>query len=233
MNNISYESLERINLDRPVPRVQYISSLCINKIVLDIGCFDETAINAKKNDEWLHGQIAINAKYTYGIDNSLKIPAEGILTSSKSKISRGDAFDLPADIDAHKIQIVVCGELIEHLENPIFFLRSIRERYPHATFIVSTPNGCSFANGLMGTFGMEVQHMDHLCNFTYKTLNTLFSRAGSAHFRILPYQFYASEMIYSSTGLKKILAILVQSFIRFYEYLFPLRSFGYIVIAND
>lgn len=222
-----------MRLDKPVPRVGFISNLCINKVVLDIGCFDETSINAKNNDEWLHGQIAIQSRYTYGVDNSLKIPPEGICTSNKSKIYLGDAFDLPGHIDSSSIQIIVCGELIEHLENPLLFLRSLRQKYPGSTLVISTPNGCSFANGLMGTFGMEVQHQDHLFNFTYKTLNTLFTKAGYNNFKILPYKFYASEMIYKSKGIKRNLARLVQAFIRFYEYFFPLRSFGYIVIANE
>ena len=92
LKNLSYESLERINVDKPVHRVKFISNLCAKKIVLDIGCFDETSIDSKNNDEWLHGQIALQANYTYGIDNSLKIPPEGISTGNKSQIYLGDGI---------------------------------------------------------------------------------------------------------------------------------------------
>ena len=46
---------------------------------------------------------------------------------------------------------------------------------------------------------------------------------------IIPYRFYATEMILASSGLKKRFVTLVQGCIRVVERCFPLLSFGYIV----
>jgi len=109
------------------------------------------------------------------------------------------------------------------------FLREVKQRFPGRELIISTPNGCCFANTLLGVFSREVQHPDHLHNFTFKTLNTMCLRAEFANWEIIPYRFYATQMILTSKGLKKWLATFAQSFIRIVERCFPLLSFGYIV----
>ena len=109
------------------------------------------------------------------------------------------------------------------------FLRELRRKLPGREFVLSTPNGVCFANTLMGTIGREVQHPDHLQNFTYKTLNTMCMRAGFQSWEIIPYRFYATEMILASSGAKKRFVGLVQGCIRVVERCFPLLSFGYIV----
>ncbi len=56
--DLKYETLERIEVSRPVDRLAYIVELCRSKRVLDIGCLDETAIIKKDTEYWLHGRIA-------------------------------------------------------------------------------------------------------------------------------------------------------------------------------
>jgi hypothetical protein len=78
----------------------------------------------------------------------------------------------------------------------------------------------------------EAQHPDHVHVFTYKILNTICLRAGLADFKIIPYSFYATEMILKSTGVRKSLAKASEIFIRPIEKIFPLLSFGYIIDAR-
>jgi hypothetical protein len=80
--------------------------------------------------------------------------------------------------------------------------------------------------------GREVQHPDHLHNFTFKILNTLCLRAGVESWTIVPYRFFATEMILRSHGPKRWLVLGVERCIRVVEWLFPLLSFGYIVRAR-
>ena len=87
----------------------------------------------------------------------------------------------------------------------------------------------SFANGLLATIGREAQHPDHLLSSTYKTLNTLCLRAGVSDWRILPYRFYATEMLLDSAGAKKTAVRVAEKVVRMVEYVFPLRGFGYVV----
>ena len=227
---LSYESLEKLAVPAPVDRLDYIASRCEGRIVLDIGCYDETALEKRGTRHWLHGRILGEARYVTGIDISDKLPPEGLETGANGRILCRDAARLDLHgVDVDEIEVVVAGEFIEHLENPLEFFRGIKRALPGRELLLSTPNGVCFSNTLMGAIGREVQHPDHLQNFTYKTLNTMFLRAGFKSWEIIPYRFYATEMILSSSGAKKRFVALVQACIRVVERCFPLLSFGYIV----
>lgn len=228
--SLSYESLAKIRVQRPVDRLDYISSFCKNKVVLDIGCYDETALRKRGTKHWLHGRILECATNVIGIDNSEKLPPEGIVTGGNGKILQRDAVQLDLmDIALTDIEVIVAGEFIEHLEHPMEFFKKLKQKFPGCELIISTPNGVCFANVLMGTIGREVQHPDHLQNFTFKTLNTMCMRAEFESWEIVPYRFYATEMLLSSSGAKKLLVKAVQICIRCVEQCFPLLSFGYVV----
>ena len=229
---INYATLAKLTVKRPVDRLAYISNLCKSKLVLDIGCFDETALNKRNTEHWLHGRISKNARQVIGIDCSSIIPDEGIRTSETSKIFRGDGTDIPPEYLKNNFDIVVAGEFIEHIENPLSFFKNMKKKFPGQTLLISTPNGACFANMLLGTIGREVQHPDHLHIFSYKILNTLCMRANFQDWEIIPYRFYATEMILQSNGMQKILVIVVERFIRLVEKMFPLLSFGYVVHAK-
>lgn len=230
---VNYESLGKLEVKPPVDRLSYISDLCSGKFVLDIGCFDETALEKRGTEHWLHGRILARARRVVGIDISDKIPEEGIASGTNGVILRRDAVNLDlAGIPVEEIQCIVAGEFIEHIENPTDFMRTVKRELDGRELIISTPNGVCFANTLMGVIGREVQHPDHLHNLTYKTLNTLCLRAGFRSWEISPYRFYATEMILSSNGPKKLFVQFVQLCIRAVERFFPLLSFGYIVRAR-
>lgn len=232
-NSLAYETLERLSVSRPVDRLAFIADLCRDKHVLDIGCLDETALIKRDTDHWLHGRISKVARKITGIDNSERLPAGGLSTGPTSRIFKGDGIDLDPDrVDVETIDIIVAGEFIEHLECPLAFLRSMKQRFPGRDLVISTPNGVAFANAMLASIGREAQHHDHLLSSTYKTLNTLCRRAGFAGWQIIPYRFYATEMLMQSRGAKKRIVRIVESFVRMVEYIFPLRSFGYIVLIR-
>ena len=227
---LSYETLERLKVPRPVDRVPFIAELCRGKRVLDIGCLDETALSKQRTDYWLHGQIGNVATQVIGLDSSDQLPDEGLVTGPNSRILKGNGLEPDStQVNPETIDMIVAGEFIEHLENPLAFLSSMRKHFPGCELIISTPNGTSFANALLGMIGSEAQHPDHLLTSTYKTLNTLCRRSGAKDWKILPYRFYATEMLLSSSGLKRQAVRLVEIAVRAVERLFPLRSFGYVV----
>lgn len=228
--NITYQTLERLSVRPPVDRLSWIAEYCVGKVVLDIGCFDETALEKRETRHWLHGRIAASAKRVVGIDSSSKIPIDGLRTANNASIHRGDGVRVESSVmEGEKFDVVVAGEFIEHIENPLDFMHHIKAGLPGCQLILSTPNGVCFANTLLGCIGREVQHPDHLHNFTFKVLNTLCLRAGFQQWEILPYRFYATEMIMGSSGAKRLAVIVVERMIRLVERLFPLLSFGYIV----
>jgi len=227
---LTYQTLERLRVARPVDRIGYIADLCRDKVVLDIGCLDETALEKQDTQYWLHGRVASVAREVIGIDSSAKIPPEGLRSAANAMIVRGNGADpdLP-DAQSARIEQIVAGEFIEHIETPIAFFRNIKRRFAGKQLVLTTPNGTAFANTLVGLFGCEAQHVDHTQIFTYKILNTLCLRAGFEDWEVIPYRFAASEMLLRNTGVRRLLVGLVQGLIRSVEYLFPLLSFGYVV----
>jgi 2-polyprenyl-3-methyl-5-hydroxy-6-metoxy-1,4-benzoquinol methylase len=230
IGKLEYETLERLRVPRPVDRVAFITEQCRDKRVLDVGCLDETALAKRDTEHWLHRRIGTVAQSVLGIDSSDQLSKEGVVTGPNSRIVKGDGIN-PATqlVDPEAIDVIVAGEFIEHLEDPLGFLRSIKERFSGRRLLISTPNGVSFANALLATIGREAQHRDHLLTSTYKTLNTLCLRAGFSNWRIVPYRFYATEMLLESRGAKRLLVRLVERLVRTVEYIFPLRGFGYVV----
>jgi hypothetical protein len=228
-NSLTYDPLERLHLRRPVDRVDFIADQCRGKRVLDVGCYDETALVKRDTNHWLHGRISAVASQVVGIDISSKIPPEGIRTADNAIILKGDGSRPSVE---QEIDLVVAGEFIEHIENPLEFFRYLRQRYAGRQMVVSTPNGSSFANTLLGAAGREAQHPDHLQIFTYKILCTLCGRASFPEWEIIPYYFRATETILHSSGMKKAAAGMVQRFVNGVEWTFPLLSCGYIVRAT-
>lgn len=224
---LAYTTLERIAVPGPVDRIGFIAARCKGKRVLDIGCLDETALAKRGTGEWLHARIADVATRVIGIDLSDKLTEEGLVTAPNARIVKGDGTR--PHIPAGEIDIIVAGEFIEHLENPLAFLRELKARYPGHELVLSTPNGASLANGLMGLIGREAQHPDHLLTSTYKTLNTLCRRAGVHDWEIVPYRFHAAELVLGSKGAVRLFVKLVERVIRLGERIAPLRGFGYIV----
>ena len=230
MPDLTYETLERLTVSQPVERVSFIADLCRDKRVLDIGCLDETALLKQDTEHWLHRRISGVAREVVGIDSSDRLPDDGLVTGPNSRILRGNGVDPDEQrFEGSEIETIVAGEFIEHLESPLAFLRNMRRRFPGRELVISTPNGAAFANALLATIGREAQHPDHLLTSTYKTLNTLCMRAGCAAWQIIPYRFYATEMLLQSRGLKRIAVLMVERVVRGVERLFPLRSFGYVV----
>jgi SAM-dependent methyltransferase len=231
---LRYTPLEHIDIPRPVRRIEYIARACSGKAVLDLGAMDETAYVSKRGQGvWLHEEIARTARRVVGIDASSAVPVDGLVTANNAVIRRGNILDLAGLLPTLEFvpDIVVAGELIEHLENPLEFLRSFR-RLPllsGATLILSTPNATALHNCLIALGSRESSHQDHLCILSFKTISTLLSRAGYAAWRIAPYYAEFAEMKLRNSGIRRALVTGGEAVVRAAEWLFPLLSFGLIV----
>ncbi|MDX2195019.1 MAG: hypothetical protein NW207_01260 [Cytophagales bacterium] len=233
MRNLTYEVFEKIKVSRPVNRYKFICEAVKGKVVLDLGCLDETAYSLKgSTDTWLHKLICDHAKYVYGVDNSNIIPEEGIRPFKNSIIYKHDVYDLHAIIEKiDEIDIIIAGELIEHLPDVQLFLKNIKSigKLKDKPFIVTTPNGCSTHNVIIGMFNMENNHPDHVNLFSYKILYTLSTRTGFCEWDLIPCYSIFNEMKLKSTGFKKIAVTVFQSVVNLIEYVFPMLSAGWIV----
>jgi 2-polyprenyl-3-methyl-5-hydroxy-6-metoxy-1,4-benzoquinol methylase len=128
---LCHETLEQLHVRHPVERTSFIAEMCKGKRVLDIGCLDETALAKQDTEHWLHQRIASVAREVIGIDNSERLEERPLITGFNSRIIKGDGTNpSAAAIDVAEIDVIVAGEFIEHLENPLAFLRDVRMQFP-------------------------------------------------------------------------------------------------------
>lgn len=77
---------------------------------------------------------------------------------------------------------VIAGEVVEHVENPSFFLREInRILKPNGKFIVSTPHGCYYWEIIRNLFFSKMPSIDvgeHLSNWNILDFERLLNKNG-------------------------------------------------------
>jgi len=122
-------------------RDKQIVNTCVNKKVLDIGI---VGINEKsqESDDWLHGKIKKVASELVGIDIDKK--SIDILAAKGYNVKYADCEDFNLN---DKFEVIVAGELIEHLNNVGKFLESVKRHMNNESlFVLTTPNSVSFYN---------------------------------------------------------------------------------------
>jgi len=218
-----------------VDRLAWLEREAAGKVVLDLGAYDETAVEKKRGTEmWLHARLARTAKLVIGVDNSARLPEEGLTTSANSKILRGDVYHLDQLEEVSAADVIMACELIEHLPNAFDFLVSLKRNPAFAgkALIVTTPNASSFHNAILGVVHRESTHHDHLQIYSFKTLHTLFERAGYARFELIPYHALFAEMRLTAKGVMKQAVSLFQHVVRIAEHQLPMLAGGWIVRAE-
>ena len=236
MQALSYTVFETVSIPRPVERLAFLERCVTGKYVFDLGALDETALASKRvSGSWLHTRLCKSAARVVGIDNSLLIPEAGLETAHGGKIVRADVLDLDSVIDAHGVpDVIVAGELIEHLPNASAFLASLRgnARLRGTTFVFSTPNACCWHNFLVGLAGYESMHVDHLQIYSYKTLRTLFKDVDIELVNLVPCRARFSEMLEHTTGLKRASVMTFQRMVNALEFVTPILSAGWVGVAR-
>jgi SAM-dependent methyltransferase len=112
--------------------------------------------------------VDLNQKVIDKLKTEYKVPNLYVDDVEKLKIKPND------DID-----IIIAGELIEHLHNPGLFLESVKRYMKEDTvFILTTPNIIALKVFLHSIFNKQRIHPDHTLGFTYSLLETLFERHG-------------------------------------------------------
>lgn len=142
-----------------VEKNAYIVERCKGRRVLDLGCIDHSHTTALAlGDQWLHRQIKAVASHLTGLD-ILPIDAAE-LNRLGYDIRTGDAerFDLGETYD-----VIVAGDLIEHLSNIGLFLRCVkRHMHTESIFIFSTPNPFNIEQALAAVLSNTIHvHPQH------------------------------------------------------------------------
>jgi 2-polyprenyl-3-methyl-5-hydroxy-6-metoxy-1,4-benzoquinol methylase len=150
-------------------RYDIIEKLVKNKDVLDLGCVNHDS-ETEKDEFWLHKFLIKHARSIIGIDNNKKEINK--LNKKGYKIIYGDAENFQLN---KKFDVIIAGELIEHLSNPGLFLQSCKKNLKDSgIIIITTPNAFSFRHILRGViFGVVPTNDEHTAWFTPVTLKRL------------------------------------------------------------
>ncbi len=167
-----------------VQRVEFIKKICEGKKVLHLGCtnFPYTS-EAIENDMLLHFDLEKIAGELYGFD----FDREGLDVLEKAggkNLFQADLEKLSEVELAETFDVIIAGEIIEHLNNPGLFLNGIQQfMNPQTKLVITTINAyCAmryFIYGLRGKGGAsEPVHPDHVAYYSYKTLSLIINRAN-------------------------------------------------------
>lgn len=148
--------------DAPVvDRAGFLLDLVKGKRVLEFGASGP-----------MHQKIAAAASLYCGVDR--QDGPNGVLGFDLDDVSEEA---LPPTIDAAP-EVIVCGEVLEHLGNPQHFLRRLRAQYPGVPVVITVPNAYAAASHKPLAGGIENVNRDHVSWYSYRTLRTLLERVG-------------------------------------------------------
>ena len=153
-------------------RREWIVERCKGKVVLDVGHASGP----------LHQQISAAARQTFGLDREASGPQD--VAMDLDKVNGCDSLPFPPELG---IEIVVCGEVLEHLANPGWFLERLGRTLPAAEVIVSVPNAFSAGGRRWLATNQENVNRDHVCWYSWFTITALLKRYG---YHVLEWAWY-------------------------------------------
>ncbi len=189
-------------------RVSFLLGMARGQRVLHVGCADAPFTAAKLGDgRLLHARLAGVAGELYGIDASADA-LDLLLRAGYTNLARVDVqdFDAARLFPGRVFDLVLAGEIIEHLPNPGLFLRNLAPllRTPSARLVLTTPNAyCAYRFLYTLLTGREGGHEEHTAYYSRRTLQRLLAQEG---YRVEDLRFYpANECVEIRRGRGRIL----------------------------
>jgi SAM-dependent methyltransferase len=186
-----------------VQRVDYLKEICRDKTVLHLGCTnwpytkDVLAVGTL-----LHLELQGIARELWGFDADQEgldlLAGLGVKNLYRAHLEHLEEVELD-----QKFDVILAGEMIEHLSNPGLFLRGIKRfMRPDSTLVITTVNAyCGFrmiVYGLRGRGGRaEPVHPDHVAYYSYSTIHLLLSREELVARRFLFYDLGVEHRPYA------------------------------------
>ena len=166
------------NIDRFDKLIQIVN----NKRIIHIGCCDHLSLIEEKisKKRWLHKLLVENTQKCIGIDinqeaveyitNKLNIKDVICLDILKDNIDLGDEI----------WDYVILGELIEHVDNPVDFLQTLRQKFHGKVkkIIITAPNVFNIFHARYIKKNIECINTDHRYWFSPFTLSKIATISG-------------------------------------------------------
>ena len=162
-------------------RFEVIGTYVRDKSVLDVGCVDARPAREKTDDrlerkpDLLFQRLTEAGADVLGID----IDREGVEILQRRGFAAQWANAEDMDL-GRRFEVIVAGEIIEHMENPGRFLENMKRHLsPDGFLIISTPNPFYVQQAWkIWRYGRPSVNEDHTCWFDPITLERLLRRTG-------------------------------------------------------
>ncbi len=214
-------------------REKFLQDYAKGKVILHGGCVDSDHFNERKSEKkLLHDILGESAMKLVGVDVD-KAGIEEMIRLGYKDIYHGDLehWDYP-----EKFDLIILGEIIEHIDNCGTFLLSIKRFCkPSTEVIFTTPNNYYFLFWLYSLFGKESIHPDHNYLFSFHSIKSLLDKFGFEVKQNMVLWERISFNRVNDTKSKRIIkaigAFLVNTF-QLVKYIAPQYGKGIILIAK-
>lgn len=168
----------------PIPnRVSFLTGMARGRKVVHLGCLDHKPLIADKIErgQWLHKELTDVASACIGVDideDTLRYVESAF--GYKNIVLGNFTTDKFDSIMNSKWDYAILGELLEHIDNPVQFLSSIRTNYAGLIdrIVVTVPNAWTRITMRMAKSSIEMINSDHRYWFTPYTLAKVLYQAG-------------------------------------------------------
>lgn len=169
----------QFNNSNLVDRVKYLQDICRNKTVLHLGATAApVTVSAVKSGRLFHLKLNEVSSSVVGLDISSEMIEWLSLNCQINNIRYGN-IEKPEDYPQEDFDVILAGEIFEHLSNPGKALDAIRDVIqPGTKLIITVPNAYSLKGFIRAVGGYELIHPDHTLHHSPYTLKSLLERHG-------------------------------------------------------
>lgn len=185
LDGTAFSSIYQFNIkgeSSSLGRIELVAKLVSGQKVVHFGCVDHIPLieQRRKAGNWLHEILASRCSALVGVD----INEEGIQYMQNAGFETYNSNVVtenpPEAIVSKQWDYIVAGEVLEHIDDPVMFLKAIREKYGACTkrIIITVPNALSYTNFRFALRNIEMINSDHRFWFTPFTLMKVVAQAG-------------------------------------------------------
>ena len=213
----------RLPREGPVDRIEALVDAARGRRVVHVGFVDELMESKQAGGVWLHARLAEVASSLVGLDLDERGVEAARAQGYEAYAVDAQSAEAVRALGLERAELVIAGELIEHLDAPGPFLRAMGELADE--LVLTTPNAYRLANFLVPLSGREAVHPHHTSWQSPQTLRRLLDMAG----------WDAARIVYYHTPVRRQgtpLANLARRILRRINSLVPYWGDGMIVTAR-
>ena len=172
-----------MKIERYVDRHTFIVERVKGKRVLDFGVVGLTCESQQQRvaafESGLHWKIAASADHATGVDSAAGAILELRRAYPGLTLVEGSIYDSERLLEGKCFDVIVLGDILEHLDNPGNALDAIVPLLvPNGEVIVSCPNAFGLPNYIRFVTGRFREGSDHSLSFNKFTISHLLERHG-------------------------------------------------------